>query len=313
MITFDQATVDSSGAFLIGELERLDPQVNLPLVGYTWTRDVKLREDVSIADEMSSWTNTTFAAAGSGANPNGKNWISQDSTAIAGVNVDINKDGNPLNLWGMELGWTVVELAAAAQVGRPIDSQKMDGLQLKWQMDNDEQVYVGDKTLNVQGLTNLLGVPVNNAAKTWATSTADEIRASINKVLSDAWATSAYTVVPTDLLIPPEQFSLLSSIIVSSAGNQSLLTYLSTNTIAYHQNGVPLNIRAVKWLKEAGIGGTDRMVAYTNDRKYVRYPLVPLQSVPIQYRGLYQLVTYYGKLGSIEPIYRETLSYVDGI
>ena len=38
MITFDQATVDSSGAFLIGELERLDQTLNLPLVGYTWTR-----------------------------------------------------------------------------------------------------------------------------------------------------------------------------------------------------------------------------------------------------------------------------------
>lgn len=36
MITFDQATVDSSGAFLIGELERLDQTLNLPLVGYTW-------------------------------------------------------------------------------------------------------------------------------------------------------------------------------------------------------------------------------------------------------------------------------------
>ncbi|STF64322.1 bacteriophage protein [Escherichia coli] len=42
---------------------------------------------------------------------------------------------------------------------------------------------------------------------------------------------------PRDLLIPPEQFALLSSIIVSSAGNQSLLTYLQTNTISYHQNG----------------------------------------------------------------------------
>ncbi|SQB72104.1 putative phage related protein [Escherichia coli] len=31
MITFDQATVDSSGAFLIGELERLDQTLNLPL------------------------------------------------------------------------------------------------------------------------------------------------------------------------------------------------------------------------------------------------------------------------------------------
>ena len=50
MITFDQATVDSSGAFLIGELERLDQTLNLPLVGYTWTRDIQLREDVSIAE-----------------------------------------------------------------------------------------------------------------------------------------------------------------------------------------------------------------------------------------------------------------------
>ena len=85
------------------------------------------------------------------------------------------------------------------------------------------------------------------------------------------------------------------------------------NTIAFHQNGVPLEIKAVKWLKGRGVGGKDRMVAYTNDKKYVRYPLVPLQSVPIQYRGLYQIATYYGKLGAIEPVYKETLSYVDGI
>lgn len=105
-------------------------------------------------------------------------------------------------------------------------------------------------------------------------------------------------MVPRDLLIPPEQFALLSSIIVSSAGNQSLLTYLQTNTISYHQNGVPLNIRAVKWLKGRGVGGKDRMVAYTNDKKYVRYPAGTAASVPVQYRGLYQIVTYYGQAGS---------------
>lgn len=102
------------------------------------------------------------------------------------MNVDIGRDGNPLNLWGMELGWTVIELKAAEQVGRPIDTQKYDGMQLKWQMDNDEQVYVGDTSLNLKGLATLNGVPVNNAAKTRANSTPDEIRASINKVLSDA-------------------------------------------------------------------------------------------------------------------------------
>lgn len=312
MFTFDQATVDGTGAFLVGELERLDQELNMPLVGYTWSRDIQLREDVSIADDISSFTNSTFAAPGT-PNPNGKNWIGKDSTAIAGPSVDIAKTGFPLTLWGMELGWTVVELAAAAKVGRPIDTQKYDAMQLKWNMDTDEQVYRGDTQLGVRGLTNYLGAALTNAAKAWAVSTPDEIRASINKVLSDAWAATGYTLVPRDLLLPPEQFALLSSIIVSSAGNQSLLSYLRENTIAYHQNGVPLNIRAVKWLKGAGVGGTDRMVAYTNDKKYVRFPMVPLLNVPIQYRGIYQLTTYYGKLGAVESPYPETMAYVDGI
>lgn len=311
-MTFDQATIDSSGAFLVHELERLDQTLNLPLTSQTWSRDIQLREDVSIADEISSFTNTTFSAAGT-PNANGKNWISPLATAIAGINVDIEKKGFPLELWGMELGWTVIELKAAAQVGRPIDTQKYDGMQLKWNMDTDEQVYIGDTAKGAKGLLNLSQVTPTNATKTWANSTADEIRASINQVLSNAWARSAYSKVPEDLLIPPEQYSFIASTIVSSAGNQSLLTYLETNTIAYHQNGKPLNIRPVKWMKGRGVGGTDRMVAYTNDKKFVRFPMVPLQSVPIQYRGLYQLVTYYGKLGAVEPVYPETLNYMDGI
>lgn len=311
-MTFDQATVDSTGAFLVHELERLDQTLNMPLVSYTWSRDIELREDVSIADEISSFTNTTFAAAGT-PNSNGKNWLSALPTAISGVNVDIVKTGFPLTLWGMELNWTVIELQAAAQVGRPIDTQKYDGMQLKWNMDTDEQVYIGDSALGAKGLLNLSQVTPTNAAKSWATSSPDEIRASINAILNNAWVESAYSTVPRDLLIPPEQYSVLVDTIVSSAGNQSLLTYLETNTIAFHQNGVPLNIKPVKWANKRGTANTNRMAAYTNDKKFVRFPMVPLMSVPIQYRGLYQLVTYYGKLGAVEPVYPETINYMDGI
>jgi hypothetical protein len=38
--TFDARTIDSSGAFLVGELERLDPRLNEPLASYTWSRDI---------------------------------------------------------------------------------------------------------------------------------------------------------------------------------------------------------------------------------------------------------------------------------
>lgn len=34
-MTFDQATVDGTGAFLVHELERLDQTLNLPLVNFT--------------------------------------------------------------------------------------------------------------------------------------------------------------------------------------------------------------------------------------------------------------------------------------
>ena len=312
MLTFDQATVDGTGAFLVGELERLDQTINLPLVGFTWSRDIQLREDVSIADDISSFTNTSFAAAGT-PNPNGKNWIGKDSTAISGPSIDIGKTGFPLTLWGMELGWTVIELQAAAQVGRPVDTQKYDAMQLKWNMDTDEQVYRGDTQLGVKGLFNYTGVSLGNATKTWAASTNQEILDSINKILTDAWLASGYTLVPRDLRLPPKAFALLSQRIVSDAGNQSLLTYLTTNTIAYHQIGAPLNIFAEKWLEGAGVGGTDRMVAYTNDKKYVRFPMIPLMNVPIQYRGIYQLTTYYGKLGAVESPYPETMAYLDGI
>jgi major capsid protein len=40
----------------------------------------------------------------------------------------------------MELKWTIPELESAAKLGRPVDQQKFAGMQLKHQMDVDEQV-----------------------------------------------------------------------------------------------------------------------------------------------------------------------------
>ncbi|VEA48399.1 putative bacteriophage protein [Salmonella enterica subsp. arizonae] len=64
MLTIDRATIDSTGAFLVGELERMDQSLNMPLVSVKWTRDMPLRSDISIADEVSSFTNTDFSSVG---------------------------------------------------------------------------------------------------------------------------------------------------------------------------------------------------------------------------------------------------------
>lgn len=312
MITYDRQTIDNSGAFLIGQLERFDPVLNMPLLAYTWSRDVDLREDVSIADEMSSFSNSSFAAPSS-VGTDGESWISNSTNVIAGVDLDITKTTLPLTPWSRQLSWTVFELASALQMGRPIDSQKLDAMNQTYQLNVDRQVYVGSTILGVKGLFNQAGVKVINAAKAWANSTAMEIAKSINDGLTTAWKQTGRAVVPDSLRLPPDQYALLSSIIVSEAGNRSLLDYLSENTIAYKQNGKPLDIQPVKWLEAGAMQNVNRMVFYTKDRKYVQFPLVPLQRTPMEYRDLRQLVTYYSKVGAVELRYSDTMLYVDGI
>mgnify|MGYP003583915438 CR=1 FL=1 len=315
LLTFDARTIDSSGVFLIGELERLDQTLHGPLASVTWSRDIQLREDVSIADETSSFTNSTFAAAG-GTSPNGKAWIGKDTTAITGMQLDIGKTASPLTLWGMELGWTIPELESAQKLGRPVDQQKYTGMQMKYNMDIDEQVYIGDPGLGFTGLVNNAGVSTSNAITgDWEDpgTTPQEMLDDVNALLNQVWEASAFARCPDKLLLPPVQFSKLVSTLISSAGNISILEFIRNNSLCNSINGRPLDIQPLKWLTGRGVAGSNRMVAYTNDSNLVRFPLVPLQRTPLEYRGLYQLTTYFGRLGVVEVVYGQTLGYVDGI
>jgi hypothetical protein len=312
LLTLDQAAQDSAGVFLIGELERLDQTLHMPLAAVTWSRDIDLREDVSIADETSSYTNSSFANA-PGVPGSGKSWIGKNSNATPGMDLDIGKTALPLNIWGQELGWTLPELASAERVGRPIDTQKYEGMQLKYNMDVDEQVYMGDTGLSLTGMLNhtLMTETANAVTGTWATATATQIVADVNELLNKVWANSGYAVMPDTLLLAPKEYGLLVTTLVSSAGNISILTYLKQNSLTNSVLGKPLNVFPCKWLTGTSNSGkgptsTNAMYAYSKNKQHIRIALVPLQRTPLEFRGIRQLITYYGRIGSVELVYPET-------
>jgi hypothetical protein len=325
--TWDGArTVDSTGAFLIGELERLDQTLNMPLSAVTWSRDIELREDVTIADEVSSFTLTAFGSQGSlgtgNGIRNGKAWIGKDTTQISGVGVDTGKIANPLTPWALEVKFTILELESAIKIGRPIDAQKYEALKLKHTMDTDEQVYVGDSTLNVGGLLNnaLVTNITNVAGGAWSGKTPAQILNDFNEIIVSAWAATGYSVMPNRVLIPPTQFGYISSQVISTAGSVSILRYVLENNILVNSGQPNIVIAPVKWLVGAGVGGTigtpgtvDRMVAYNKDKRFVRFPMTQLQRTPVQYDAIYHKMSYYCRLGVTEVVYPETFAYRDGI
>lgn len=324
-------TVDSTGAFMVGELERLDQTMHPPLAAVSWGRDMQLREDVTMADEVSSFTLSTFGSqgglgAGNGIG-NGKAWLGKAANQVTGIGLDIGKVTNPLHIWAIELKYTIPELESAAKVGRPVDQQKYEGMQLKHQMDIDEQVYIGDTTMGDTGLvnntlvTNGTNLPNGvSGSSLWSQKTPAEILADFNTMLNTVWASSGYAVMPSKVLIPPAQFGYISNQLVSSAGTTSILKYVQENNLLTTTKGGKLDIQPLKWLLGAGTGGTigtagtvDRSVVYTNDKFRVRFPMTQLQRTPIQYDALYHKTTYFCRLGRVEVVYPETISYFDGL
>jgi hypothetical protein len=336
--THDGRTIDSTGAFLVGELERLDLTLHEPLAAVSWGRDIQLREDVTTADEVSSFTVSTYYSPGSLGTGQGvgnaKSWIGKDTNQVTRVSVDIAKVTQPLIPWGKELAYTVLELESAAKLGRPVDEQKYRALQLAHQMEVDEMVYYGDTPGAFYGLVNSNNrtfidqvTNVSNVANgaqgspLWTQKTPAEILQDFNEELTSAWAATGWAILPDSILLPPADFGYISTQTVSTAGNVSILNYVLENNITARQGGATLDIKPVKWCLGTGIGGTvgvgaaghDRMVVYTNDKERVRYPMTMLSKTPLQYDSIWHRSTYYGRLGVLEIVYPECICYRDGI
>ena len=306
---FTDNDIRATGAFLVGELERLDQELYTPIADFTWSRDIDLRSDVTMADELTSFILTNYHGGFGGTGVGKKSWITSDTTTPAQIGVSNTKVMNPLTPWGMEVRYSIFELMKSQQVGRSIDTQKHDAMRMKHQLDIDTQVYVGDKELGVTGLLNSDDkVTTANVGAIKADATnATQIIDIFNNVLNTAWKATSYTRVPNRILIPPKVFaSLVSTQLPNTSSN--LLKFVKENSITV-ANGGTLEILPCKWLGDETIFTTPRMVAYTKARDVVRFPLVQLQSMAVQFKDYDQVMPYYGALGAVEIVRPEMVFY----
>lgn len=305
----DSESIASTGAFLVGELERLDPKIYDPIADFTYGRDIDLRNDVTIADEVSSFILSEFKGGFGGTSVGKKSFIKGADSTPARVSVGMRKITTPLTLWGMEVAYNIFELQKAQQAGRPIDAQKHSSMRMKHQLDIDTQVYIGDDEVGVRGLLNSDQVVHENVGTWTDTTDPKDVIGYFNNILEKAWKATEFNRIPRNLLVPPALFGKLVSTQLPNT-EMNLLRFVEANNLSV-ANGGSLTIRPVRWLANEGLFSAPRIVAYTKDADVVRFPLVPLASLPVQYRDYEQSVPYYAALGGVEFVRPEMVYYAD--
>lgn len=299
-------------AYQVNQLEVLDPILKMPLESTTWGRDISLRTDVTMSQDILSFQRAGFSAGGTQAAA-GLPYSSNNSNARKRVALNGEKVANYFHMQDMEIAYTLFELERAQKLGLNLDVSYFEALQLNYQMGIDQLVYVGDTATSTTGLINSSVVtnvadasnPISSA------STPDEILAAINELIGSVWSASISAVCPNKILLPFAAFNYIASAKVSDAGDKSILKYIKENSISNEQNGEPLKIATTKWCNDITANG--RMVAYNDNVKYVRFPLAPIQRVSTEPKGIEFVTTYAWGTAATEVIYPTTVGYRDDI
>jgi hypothetical protein len=315
------AAVAGGMAFLEAELEKRDPKVHEPLTSVTWMRDMPIKSGGGWVEFTSNFF-VDYQISG----PNMYGMQAGQSTSIPIVQGNITKDIYRVFNWENILRVNFIDMQKSQGIGRSLDELYDKGIKLNWNKALDQQVYQGPipGTTTYPGLINNTNVTAASVATggsgstLWSKKTPGEILFDVNTIMVSTWAASQYDVtgMARNILIPAAQYALISSQLVSSAGNVSILTYLLQNNIGRTQ-GVDLKIFPSRWCAGAGQSSTDRMVAYVadEDKIYmdVTVPIQRVMTVPtVNGGGAYETL-YAGQVGVVKFLYYQPAAYGDGI
>ncbi len=321
VFNMDAAGIASGQAFLSAELEKRDTMVRTPLTSFTYGRDLPIRVGGGWAEFISAMQVGYGVTGGSGDGL----FHAGGADGVPMVQADFSKGLYKAHMiaTGTRVMW--IDMQRGNMTGRNLDSLLRDGLRLSYDKHLEENAYVGFARYDTTGLLNNPDVVVmdasSNGADTSSTKfkdkTADQILKDVNDLILETWSRAEYdrSAIPNHIIMPYEQYNYIVTTRVSELAEKTILTFLLENNVAKH-NGSDLFIGGVSWCKGAGDAGSDRMVAYRNEERFIAMdelaPLTRAMTGPNTEHFCYD-TAYAGNLSEVELFYEQTITYMDGI
>lgn len=318
-VQMNDAAIANGNAFLVSELEKLNPKISEPLYSVTYPRDIPVKVGGGWVDTISKMDVDYGVNSGSG----------DGAITAAGANAgnivqaQFGKDTFGTHIYTSTLRIPFIDMQRGQLVGRSLESLLTDAIRLNYDKHQEINVYNGFKVYGTYGLLNnpdvtTRGVKANAASKTsFKDKTPQEILDDVNAAILAGWEASEYdlSAIPNHILLPYEQYTHLQNTRVSETSDTTIMEFLMKNNVA-KLNGGDLVIGATSFCKGAGANGTDRMVCYVNSDKFVQVeelvPLARTMTAPNTDKQSYDSI-YMANLSQVEFFYLQPVTYWDGI
>lgn len=202
------------------------------------------------------------------------------------------------------LGWNLQ--ADDAMAARRAYEEMVDGVAL-----------VGDTTKGFQGLFNHSAVtPVNAPNGDWGGTgnTFGQVIEDFNYGLRLSWSDTLFTSIADTVILPNEKLDWLNTVVLDGT-TTTLLSFLRANNTYTNQTGRPLRIRGARNLETAGVGATQRMIAYRRSPQVLKMHIpMPHRFLPAWSPGPLRVeVPGVFRLGGVDVRRPKEVRYVDGI
>lgn len=245
------------------------------------------------------------------------NWINGNSDDLPLAGTEKTKFQTPVYTAaiGYSFGWE--EVNQAMLLGRNLQADDAAAARRAYEEMVDRVAVLGDSRKGFQGLIN--NSSVNAASATngdWGGTgtTSDQVLEDVNNALLAVGSSTLYTSIADTLLLSFGKMNFLATTRLGDT-ERTLLSFLRENNTYTAMTGRPLTIRGVRGLETAGVGATERMIAYRRDPSVLKLHLpMPHRFLPVHQAGpLRWEVPGVFRLGGLDIRRPLEVKYRDGI
>ena len=240
--------------------------------------------------------------------------ISDYASDAPRVDIYGKEESHKVYIVGDSYGWSKDEVRRSMMAGKSLDQRKANAAKRASDEKINKIAWLGDAAHNIDGFLDYPGITDytipdgDGGDPEWSTKTSDEILADLNGIVTAIINSTNGIEIPDTMLMPINQYRLLSTKRVSSDSDMTVLQYFLRN------NGM---ITKVEWLTElagAGAAGADRFIVYTRDSDHLTLEItLPYSTLPPQIVGYGFIILTETKTAGVIVYYPQSVAFGDNI